>query len=209
MSSEAAASAPRRAPVDRWLKPAVFVLCLLPLLWLPTLFLIYGFGANPIETGIRYLGDWALRFLLIALAVTPLRIITGWLPIARLRRMLGLFAFTYVAFHVMAYVGLDQFFDWNAIGKDIVKRTYITFGMISLVILIPLAITSTDKMLRRLGGARWRQLHRLVYVAGVAAVIHYYFMVKAGQIQPLTYGAILALLFAVRIYKWRARSKAA
>ena len=205
MSSDVAAPAPRRAPLDRWLKPAVFILCVIPLLWLPARFLIYGFGANPIETAIRYLGDWALRFLLIALAVTPVRILTGWLPVARLRRMLGLFAFTYVALHVMAYVGLDQFFDWNAIGKDIIKRTYITFGMISLVILIPLAITSTDKMLRRLGGARWRNLHRLVYVAGVAAVIHYYFMVKAGQLQPLIYGAILAALFAVRIYNRFAR----
>lgn len=205
MSADVAVSTGRRAPIDRWLKPAVFILCALPLVWLPARFLIYGFGANPIETGIRYLGDWALRFLLIALAVTPIRIITGWSPIARVRRMLGLFAFTYVVLHVMTYVGLDQFFDWNAIGKDIIKRTYITFGMIALVILIPLAITSTDKMLRRLGGVRWRQLHRLVYVAGVAAVFHYYYMVKAGHIQPLTYGAILAALFAVRIYKRFAR----
>ncbi len=201
MSADIAASVSRRASLDRWLKPVVFALCLLPLIWLPLRFLIEGFGANPIETGIRYLGDWALRFLLIALAVTPVRMITGWSFIARLRRMLGLFAFTYVVLHVMAYVGLDQYFDWGAIGKDIIKRTYITFGMIALVILIPLAITSTDKMLGRLGGARWRQLHRLVYVAGVAAVIHYYFMVKAGQIQPLIYGAILGALFAVRIYK--------
>lgn len=205
MSADVAVSTGRRAPIDRWLKPAVFILCALPLVWLPARFLIYGFGANPIETGIRYLGDWALRFLLIALAVTPIRIITGWSPIARVRRMLGLFAFTYVVLHVMTYVGLDQFFDWNAIGKDIIKRTYITFGMIALVILIPLAITSTDKMLRRLGGVRWRQLHRLVYVAGVAAVFHYYYMVKAGHIQQLTYGAILAALFAVRIYKRFAR----
>ena len=206
MSADVAVSAGRPGPAfSRWLKPAVFVLCLLPLLWLPTRFLIYGLGANPIETGIRYLGDWALRFLLIALAVTPARIITGWITIARLRRMLGLFAFTYVALHVMAYVGLDQFFDWNAIGKDIIKRTYITFGMIALMILIPLAITSTDKMARRLGGARWRQLHRAVYVAGIAAVVHYYFMVKAGHVQPLIYGAILAALFAVRIYKKLAR----
>jgi sulfoxide reductase heme-binding subunit YedZ len=205
MSSEVPAAPAPRARPDRWLKPAVFILCLLPLLWLPTQFLIYGFGANPIETAIRYMGDWALRFLLVALAVTPVRILTGWTIVSRLRRMLGLFAFTYVAVHVMLYVGLDQFFDWNAIGKDIIKRTYITFGMIGLVILIPLAITSTDTMLRKLGGVNWRRLHRLVYVAGIAAVVHYYFMVKAGHVQPLIYGAILALLFAVRIYKRFAR----
>ncbi len=202
MSAEVAVPGAHRRPrLDRWLKPAVFVLCLLPFFWLIARFLIYGFGANPIETGIRYLGDWSLRFLLIALAVTPVRIVTGWIVVARLRRMLGLFAFTYVALHVIGYVAIDQFFDWAAIGRDIIKRTYITFGMIALVILIPLALTSADSMVRRLGGARWRNLHRLVYVAGVAAVFHYYFMVKAGHLQPLIYGAILAGLFAVRIYK--------
>jgi sulfoxide reductase heme-binding subunit YedZ len=197
-----------RAHVRRWLKPAVFTLSLLPFLWavveginlLVGLF-PSGLGANPIEAIIRFLGDWALRFVLIALAVTPARLLTGWNEFGRLRRMLGLFAFFYVAVHVSCYVGLDQFFDWNRIGADIVKRLFITFGMFSLTMLIPLAITSTDRMARRLGGKRWRQLHMLVYPAAIAGVIHYYEMIKAEKTQALIYGAILAALFAVRLYK--------
>lgn len=187
--------------VRRALKPVAHVLCLAPLAWLIYLGFTNGLGANPVEFVIRYLGDWALRFLLIALAVTPVRILTGWLPVARLRRMLGLYAFTYIVLHIMSYVGLDHFFDWATIWADIVKRTYITVGMGSLLMLIPLAVTSTDGMIRRLGGARWRRLHMLVYPAGVAGVIHYFLMIKAGYKEPLFYALILTALFGARLYK--------
>ena len=185
----------------RWLKPIVFVVSLLPLAWLVYRTLTGDLGANPIEAIIRYLGDWALRFILIALAVTPLRIVTGWLPVARLRRMMGLFAFFYVALHIMGYVGLDHLFDWATIWKDVVKRVYITVGMAALLMLIPLAITSTDGMIRRLGGTAWRRLHMLVYPAAIAGVIHYFLMIKAGYQLPLIYTVILAILFGVRLYK--------
>ena len=185
----------------RWLKPAAFVVALLPFAWWGYRALNGQLGANPIEATTRYLGDWALRFLLIALAVTPVRLLTKWNTIGRMRRMLGLFAFFYVTLHVMSYVGLDLFFDMQALLQEIVKRRYITVGMFALVILIALAATSTDAMIRKLGGKRWRGLHRLVYPAAIAGVIHYYMMVRAGFIEPLTYGLILAALFAVRILK--------
>jgi sulfoxide reductase heme-binding subunit YedZ len=185
----------------------VFLLCLWPFAWVLLQVAIVlqggtgGLGANPVEFIIRYLGDWALRFLLIALAVTPLRIVTGWIMVARLRRMLGLFAYFYVCVHIMSYVGLDHMFDWATIWADIVKRTYITVGMAALLMLTPLAITSTDKMVRRLGGARWRKLHMLVYPAGIAGVIHYFLMIKAGYQEPLIYALILTALFGIRLYK--------
>ena len=177
------------------------VLCLLPLAWIVTRTFTNDLGANPVEAIIRYLGDWALRFLLIALAVTPLRILTGWNIVGRLRRMLGLYAFAYVILHLTGYVVIDYFFDWATIWKDIVKRTYITVGMAALLMLLPLAITSTDGMVRRLGGAKWRKLHMLVYPAGIAGVIHYFLMIKAGYQQPLLYAVILTVLFGIRLYK--------
>jgi sulfoxide reductase heme-binding subunit YedZ len=185
----------------RWLKPIVFVASLLPLAWLFYRALNNDLGANPIEAIIRYLGDWALRFMLIALAVTPVRMLTGWLVVARLRRMLGLYAFFYVILHVMGYVALDHFFDWMVIWRDIVKRVYITVGMAALVMLVPLAVTSTDGMIRRLGGAAWRRLHLLVYPAAIAGIIHYALMIKAGYQEPLLYAAILTVLFGIRLYK--------
>lgn len=184
-----------------WLKPAVFVVALAPLAWWGYRALNGQLGANPIEATTRYFGDWALRFILIALAVTPVRLLTKWNGIARLRRMLGLFAFFYVALHVMSYVGLDLFFDMELLIQEILKRRYITVGMFALVILIALAVTSTDGMIRRLGGTRWRRLHSFVYPAAIAGVIHYYMMVRAGFLEPLTYAVILAALFAVRIVK--------
>ncbi len=187
--------------VRRWLKPAAFIVSLLPFCWWGYRALEGQLGANPIEATTRYFGDWALRFVLIALAVTPIRLLTKWNGIARLRRMLGLFAFFYVTLHVMSYVGLDLFFDMQLLVQEIIKRRYITVGMFALVILIALAVTSTDAMTRRLGGRRWRRLHSLVYPAAIAGVIHYYMMVRAGFIEPLTYGLILAALFGVRIVK--------
>jgi sulfoxide reductase heme-binding subunit YedZ len=188
---------------DRALKPVVFGLACLPVLWLVYGALTNTIGPNPIEYIIRYCGDWALRFLLIGLAVTPMRLLTGWSVIGRVRRMLGLFAFFYVCLHISAYVGLDQFFNWSAIWKDITKRVYIMVGMASFLTLIPLAITSTTAMVKRLGAKRWRRLHRLVYVAAIAATIHFIMMLKAGYAEPLLYSVILAGLLGVRaVKKW-------
>lgn len=184
-----------------WLKPAAFALSLLPFAWWGLRAASGALGANPIEATTRYFGDWALRFLLIALSVTPVRLLTGWAGVSRLRRMLGLFAFFYVVLHVLSYVGLDLFFDIPLLVQEIIKRNYITVGMFALVILIALAATSTDAMARRLGGRRWRRLHVLVYPAAIAGVFHYYMMVRAGFLEPLSYGLILAGLFAVRIIK--------
>ncbi|ARJ67514.1 sulfoxide reductase heme-binding subunit YedZ [Magnetospirillum sp. ME-1] len=182
-----------------WVKPVVFLLCLLPLGLLVWRGLSDGLGANPIEATNRTLGDWALRFLLIALAVTPVRQMTGWNAVGRWRRMLGLFAFAYVVLHLSSYVGLDQFFDWNAIGREIVKRRYITLGMLAVLLLIPLAVTSTDSMVRRLGGRRWRALHRLVYVIAPLGVTHHWMMVKKDITEPAIHAAILAVLLGWRL----------
>lgn len=189
-----------------YLKPAVFVACLLPLAWLVWQAFFGYLGVNPIETVNRFLGDWALRFLLVTLAVTPVRKITGWMAVARLRRMLGLYAFFYACLHLSSYIGLDLFFDWQVLWKDILKRRYITFGMITFVILVPLAVTSTNAMIRRLGGRRWQMLHRSVYVAGILAVTHYWMMVKADIREPALYAAILGVLLGYRVaVAWRGR----
>ncbi len=184
----------------RWIaKPLVFALCLTPLAWLAWLAWTAGLGANPIEATNRFLGDWALRFLLITLAVTPVRGLTGWVVLIRFRRMLGLFAFTYVVLHLSSYLVLDQFFDWREIWTDIVKRWYITVGMTSFVLLVPLAVTSTKGMVKRLGAKRWKKLHRLVYLVGCGGVFHFYMMVKADVREPLIYAAVLALLLGYRV----------
>jgi sulfoxide reductase heme-binding subunit YedZ len=140
-----------------------------------------------------------LAFILIALAVTPLRRLTGWNALARVRRMLGLFAFSYVVLHLLVYIGVDQLFDAAAIWKEILKRKFITVGMFAFLMLLPLAITSTDAMVRRLGGRAWRRLHMLVFPAAIAGVIHYVMMIKAGLMQPAIYGAILAALLLARV----------
>lgn len=184
----------------RLLKPAVFILGVAPAAWLAWAAANDALGANPIEALTRGLGDWGLRFLVATLVLTPLRQLMHWPFLARLRRMLGLFAFFYVVAHLLAYVGLDQFFDWAAIGRDIVKRTYITVGMACFCLLVPLAATSTNAMIRRLGGARWRALHRLAYGAGLLGVVHYWMMVKADIRQPMFYAAVLAVALG-----WRAR----
>ncbi|NFV80247.1 protein-methionine-sulfoxide reductase heme-binding subunit MsrQ [Magnetospirillum aberrantis] len=185
----------------RWLKPGVFALSLMPLAWLAWRAFSDDLGVNPVETINRTTGDWALRFLLLALAVTPLRRVTGWAPLARLRRMVGLFAFFYVCLHLASYVGLDLFFDWQALLKDVAKRTYITLGMGCFVLLLPLAVTSTDGMIRRLGGRAWRRLHRLVFPASVLAVAHFWLMVKADIREPLLYAVILSLLLGSRLWR--------
>jgi len=189
-----------RQQTIRWTaKPAVFLLCLAPLGWLVGQFLAGGLGANPIEATNRFLGDWGLRFLLIALAVTPLSDLSGWAVVMRFRRMLGLFAFFYVSLHLASYVALDQFFAWGEIWGDIVKRRYITVGMIAFVLLIPLAVTSTKGMIKRMGSRRWRRLHMLVYGVTILAVFHFFMMVKADIREPTIYAVILAALLGYRI----------
>ena len=189
----------------RWLKPAVFAASLLPLAWLGWQAAYGSLGANPVEFVNRFLGDWALRYLLLALAVTPMRQWTGWAPLARLRRMVGLFAFFYVCLHLASYVGLDHYFDWAAVWRDVVKRTYITLGMAAVLLLAPLAATSTDGMIRRLGGKRWRRLHQLVFPAAILAVAHFWMMVKADIREPLLYAVVLAVLLGWRLrgFVWR------
>lgn len=181
------------------LKLLVFIACLLPLGQLIALAATDALGANPIEAVTRDLGDWALRFLLITLAVTPLRRLTGWSGLMRLRRMLGLFVFFYAGLHLTSYVLLDQFFDWSTIATDILKRPYITVGMGSFIILLILAVTSLRSMQARLGGKRWQRIHRLVYLAGVGAVLHYYWLVKADTRIPIVYGIVLVVLLGLRL----------
>lgn len=182
-----------------WLKPTVFAAALLPLAWLVWRGVTGDLGANPIEATTRFLGDWALNMLLIALAVTPVRRLTGWAGVMRLRRMLGLFAFFYAVLHVMSYVGLDQFFAWGEIWADVVKRRYITAGMVAFVILAVLAATSPKAAVRALGGRVWRRLHRLVYLAAPLAVLHYFWMVKADVTRPALYAIVLAVLLGERL----------
>lgn len=194
------------------IKPLVHAVSLGPLVWLIWLGLDGRFGPNPAEFINRYTGDWAIRFLLIALAVTPLRGITGMAAVMRFRRMLGLYAFFYAVLHVTSYVALDQYFAWAAIWQDILKRTYITVGMLALVILTALAATSPKAMVKKLGGRNWQRLHKLVYVAAVAAPVHFFMMRKGFQIEPLVYGGIAALLLAYRAGAWmkvRAKARAA
>lgn len=188
------------------LKPPLFLLCLLPLAWYGWGIYTDTLGANPIEAVTRGLGTWTLNFLLITLSVTPLRRYTGWNWLAPLRRMLGLFVFFYAVLHLNTYLWLDQFFDWNAIAKDILKRPFITVGMVCFFLLVPLAATSNNYAIRKLGGRRWRELHRTVYAIGLLAVLHYAWMVKADLSGPLTYAAVLAALLGVRAW-WRVEEK--
>jgi len=184
----------------RFHKPLLFLISLLPLAligwdgWRGTL------GANPIETLSHRSGDWALRLLLITLSVTPLVRLFGWTWLMRLRRMLGLFTFFYATLHLLNYLVLDQFFDWSEIAADIVKRPYITVGFATYLLLLPLALTSTNGMIRRLGGQRWRSLHSLVYPAALLAVLHFLWLVKADLLEPFSYGVVLLLLLLFRLY---------
>jgi sulfoxide reductase heme-binding subunit YedZ len=177
----------------------VFAASLAPLVYLSLGAWQGSLGANPIEAITRSTGVWTLRFLLITLAVTPLRRLTGWNDVVRLRRMLGLFAFFYGSLHLTTYVWLDQFFDWAAIAKDVVKRPFITAGFSAYVLLVPLAITSTAGMIRRLGGRNWRRLHRLAYVAAALGVVHYWWLVKLDTRPPRNYAVLLAGLLLVRL----------
>ncbi len=191
------------------IKPLVFAALSLPMLWLLWQWglLIAGrgnaLGVDPVEATNRFLGDTALRILLLALAISPLRDMTGIAALTRLRRMLGLFAFFYVCVHLGNYIALELGFSLARLWKDLVKRTYITLGMSAFALLLPLALTSTHAALRRLGPRRWQQLHRLVYPAAILAAAHYIFMAKGFQLKPLVYAAVLALLLGWRLVRWQ------
>ena len=184
--------------IERVYKPALFILALLPFVYLVWGLFYDALGANPVNEFIRETGVWGLRFLLITLCVTPLRRITGWNAVMKFRRMLGLYAFFYSALHLIAYVIFEAELDIIYVLKDAIYRMYITVGWIGLLPLIPLAITSTDGMVRRLGGKRWQQLHRLVYLATLASVGHYLLLVKADLRDPMFYLVIFLLLMLLR-----------
>jgi sulfoxide reductase heme-binding subunit YedZ len=193
-------------------KPLVFVACLVPFLLLIGSGVGIGgsLGANPIDKITDVTGTWTLRFVLITLAVTPIRRLTGWNAIIRFRRMLGLFAFFYGSLHFLTWSVIDQGLALQFIGKDIAKRPYITVGFLGFSLMIPLAITSTAGWIRRLGGKRWQLLHRAIYATAVCGVIHYLWLVKSDINRPLTYGAILAVLLGIRVwYAWRPKPKPA
>ena len=181
-------------------KYIVFVSALCPVAYLGWGAWAHALGANPIETITRETGVWTLRFLLLTLLATPLRRWTGWNDAIRFRRMLGLFAFFYGSLHLLTYLWLDQFFDGAAIVKDIYKRPFITAGATAYTLMIPLALTSTAGMIRRLGGKRWRQLHRLAYGSAVVGVVHYWWLVKADIRPPRNYAIIVGALLGWRIW---------
>jgi sulfoxide reductase heme-binding subunit YedZ len=187
-------------------KAIVFALCLAPLgilVWRGT---HDGLGANPVEFITHATGDWTLRFLVLTLAVTPVRKVAGWLWLVRFRRMLGLFAFFYGSLHLTTYVWLDKFFDFSEMLKDVAKRPFITAGFTAFVLLAPLALTSTAGWIRRLGGRNWQMLHRLVYVSAVAAVVHYYWLVKSDIRLPVFYGSLVGMLLLWRAVNRRRRT---
>lgn len=180
-----------------WQRPTLFLLCAAPFGMLVYNGLGNNLTANPIKEITHFTGTWALRFLLITLAITPLRKITGNNALVSYRRMLGLFAFFYACLHFFTYLALDQFFDWEEIVLDVAKRPYITVGFAAFIMLIPLAVTSTRRMAQRLGN-NWRRLHALVYPAAVCVIFHYLWLVKADVLPPVSYGLALFLLFALR-----------
>lgn len=184
---------------SRILKPLLFILLLLPAFY-------YGWGvwqdalgANPLEAVIRGLGDWGLRILLLTLAISPLRRLLNWAQLLRLRRMIGLYAYFYVVLHFLGYLWFDQFFDWEEIWFDILERPFITVGMIAVVLLTPLAITSTNGMIKRLG-KKWKKLHMLIYLISMLGVLHFWWMVKLDITEPLIYATILAILLGERLF---------
>ena len=189
-------------------KPVVVAAALVPLGLLVEAALSNGLGANPIETVTHATGDWTLRFLLLTLAVTPLRWLTGRNPLVRFRRMLGLFAFFYGTLHLLTYVVLDKFFAWHEILRDVMHRRFIMVGALAFTALVPLAATSTAGMIRRMGGRAWQALHRLIFLSAAAGVVHYWWLVKADISKPRMYAEVLGVLFTVRLMvAWRRRQQ--
>jgi methionine sulfoxide reductase heme-binding subunit len=184
----------------RIVKPALFAACLIP----AGLVVVRGFSgqltANPVEFITHQTGDWALRLLLVTLAISPLRRVSGWSSIIGLRRMLGLFAFFYATLHMLTYVVLDYFFAFAVMWENVMKARYIFAGLTAFVLMVPLAATSTQRMIRRLGGRRWQLLHRLVYASAVAAIVHYMWLIKVDGRVPTRYAAVLAVLLAFRVW---------
>jgi sulfoxide reductase heme-binding subunit YedZ len=189
------------------LKVAVWAACLAPLLALVYRLLTDPLVTNPISLATNTLGDWTLRLLLASLSMTPLRLLAGWSWPVSLRRLLGLFAFAYAALHFSVWIVVDHFFDWGEMATDIVKRPYATVGMLALTVLLPLAATSTAGMVKRLGAVAWRRLHRLAYLAGLLAVVHFLWLAKVGRVEPYYYAGWLALGLGIRL--WAAARRAA
>jgi methionine sulfoxide reductase heme-binding subunit len=187
---------------DTLVYAAVWLACAAPLAWLAFRAFTGDLGVNPIETLIRQLGVWGLRLLLVGLAITPAAVILRKPRLARFRRTIGLFAFAYVSLHLLSYIGVDLFFDFQQLWKDILKRPFITLGMAAFVLLVPLAATSTNGWVVRMGRAAWSRLHWLIYVIVPLGVAHYYLLVKADHRPPLVYAGILAMLLGWRV--WRA-----
>ena len=192
---------PSRRRLPRLIKPVVFLACLIPLALLARDAFTDRLGANPIRESEIRTGLWTLRFLAITLAVTPVRQLTRWGWLARYRRMLGLFTFCYACVHLSLWTGVDWYFDWGAMGGEIVKHKYILVGMLTFVLMLPLALTSTKAMVRRLGGRRWVALHRLVYACAVTGTVHYHWAVKKDTLFPLVYLALFAVLLGWRVVR--------
>ena len=187
-------------------KALVFGAALIPAVLLLVRAVTDGLGANPIEAITHDTGIWTLRLLLVTLALTPVRRVTGWNVLTRFRRMVGLFAFSYVCLHFLTYIVLDQFFAFEFIVEDVIERPYITAGFTGFVLLIPLAVTSTKAMVRRLGGRRWQLLHRLIYVCATAGVVHFLWQAKADLRRPGMYALVLGVLLGFRLV-WRYRPR--
>jgi sulfoxide reductase heme-binding subunit YedZ len=190
-------------------KPVVFLAALGPFGWLVYNAFFGDLGVNPVETITNHTGIWTLRFIVLTLALTPLRYVTGFNPLALFRRMLGLFAFFYGSLHFMTYFILDHSLEFSGVWDDVVKRPYITAGFTAFVLMIPLALTSTQGWIRRLGGRTWNLLHRLVYVTAVLAVLHYWWKVKLDTSSPALYAVIIAMLLGARVWKAVARRRTA
>jgi sulfoxide reductase heme-binding subunit YedZ len=195
----------RRARIA--VKTAVWILCLLPLVMLGYRAVNGDLTANPISFITNWLGQWTFRLLLASLALTPLRVLFGMSWPVSLRRLVGLFAFFYASLHFLVWILVDHFFNWGQMLADLLKRRYITVGMLALTLLLPLALTSTSRMVKRLGGANWRRLHRLVYAVGVLAALHFLWLAKKGRTDQYYYAAVLAVLLGVRV--WDAIRRAA
>ena len=198
------------AQLRRYGKPLVFAALLLPAAWLVwNWWLAFqyqpnGLGFNPQETSNRFTGDWAMRILLMSLALSPLsKLIKSPKPVL-FRRMVGLFAFFYVCLHITSYVWLDMLFDWSELWADVMKRLYITVGFIAFLLFVPLAVTSTKGWVKRLSARRWQRLHRSVYAIGVLVIVHFIMMRKGFQAEPLIYGGILMVLYLLRVWSVRA-----
>src|ERR1017187_3014092 len=184
---------------SRWSKVLVFLLCLAPFFRLAWRVWNQDVTANPTEFIQHFTADWAIRLIVATLGVTPLRKLVGVPDLIRFRRMIGLFAFFYACLHFLTYLWLDKLFDFPAMLKDVGRRPFITAGFAAFACLVPLALTSTAGWIRRLGGKRWQRLHSLVYITAMAAVVHYYWLVKSDIRQPMLYGTLVALLLCWRV----------